>query len=220
MRTAMLVVTVALAGILMVPGCLLAKDLSGNEAAVMEMFDNFNELEAQFRNGRWDEAEKIVDKVEADYMGLVGKLKGTVDAKTLQKFSFLMGGFKKTMSRKHAEDMEKPYMQIQTLFVDMMEQLDYPDPPVLMIISLYIKEAVEFLEKGDLHQVAEEMEEIEFFEDRAMDEAKDHNMDVKKLKELFELGEEINELAEKNASKSKIGEMLEEMDSIMHQYVA
>lgn len=219
MRTAMLVITAALAGILMMPGGLPAKDLSGNEAAVLEMFENFNELETHFRNSKWEEAEKTVAKVESDYMGLVGKLKGTVDAKTLQKFSFLMGGFKKTMSRRHAEDMEKPYMRIQNLFVDIMEQLDYPNPPALMILDLYIEEAIEFLEKGDFHQIAEEMEEVEFFKKRALAEATEHKMDVKKLKELFELGEEINELAEKNKGKAKIEKMLEEMDSIMHQYM-
>jgi hypothetical protein len=219
MRISILVITVALAGILMIPGSAMAKELSGNEAAVMEMFENFNELETHFRNSKWEEAEKVVTKVESDYLGLVGKLKGTVDGKTLQKFSFLMSGFKKTMSRKHAEDMEKPYMKIQNLFVDMMEQLDYPSPPVLIIIDLFIEETEEFLEEGDLHQVAEEMEEIEFFEDRAIDEAREHKMDVKNLKELFELGEEINELAEDNKGKDKIAKMLEEMDSIMHQYL-
>lgn len=219
MRTAIVVVVVALAGVFMMQGSPLAKELSGNEAAVMEMFENFNGLETAFRSGKWEEAEKTVGKIESDYMGLVGKLKGTVDAKTLQKFGFLMGGFKKTLSRKNAEDLEKSYMEIQTLFIDMMEQLDYPNPPALMVIGLYIEEAQEFLESNDLHQVAEEMEEIEFFEDRAADEAKEHKMSVKNLKKVAKLGEEVNELAEKNRDKAKIEQMLKEMDSLMRPYL-
>jgi len=219
MKAVMITILVVMAGFLMLPGGLNAKEMSGKEAAVMDMFEEFYELESEFREEKWEEAEQVVAKIEQEYLNLVGTLKGTVDAKLLQKFSFLMGSFKKRLAKRNAEDMEDPYMELQGLFVDMMEQMDYPNPPVLIIYGLYVDEALEFMEKNNFHQVAEEMEEIEFFEDRAIAEAKGANMNDRKLKQFIELAEETNELAEKKKGRETIEKNLKEMKSLISSYL-
>jgi len=218
MKAVMIVITAVMAGFLMLPGGLDAKELSGNEGAVMDMFERFNELETEFRDSKWEEAEKKVSEIEAEYIGLVGTLKGTVDAKLLQKFSFLMGSFKKRLAKKSPEEMEEPYMELQNLFVDMMEQLNYPYPPVLMLYSIYVDEAFEYLEKNNFHQIAEEMEEIEFFEGRAIAEVKKAKKNDRKLKQFIKLSEKTNKIAEKK-NRGAIERNLKEMKSLITSYL-
>jgi hypothetical protein len=164
---------------------------------LMEMFDTFNGLEEEFREENWEEAEEIATKIESDYKTLVNDLKGTVDGKLVHKFGFLIGSFKKQLEKKDAELLEKPYMNLQELFVDIMSYFDYPHPPVFVIINLYLNEAEEYLEKGMFKHVAEEMEEIHHFKDRAVADAKSYGKDSAKLEELFGLAEKVEDMSAK-----------------------
>jgi len=133
---------------------------------VMEMFNNFNELEESFRKAKWDEAMTITKKVEADYLKLVPSLKNTVDAKTIQKFTFLIGSFKKKIEEKDSEAIEKHFVNLQSLFLDIMDLYAYDKPPALLIAARYVGEAAEALEKADFDDVGDEMDEIMGFKDR------------------------------------------------------
>ena len=219
MKISVRAIIIFMLAVLIAPSCVSAAELSGNEAVVMEMFESFNELEAEFRSGKWDEAKKEFKEVEATYKKVLRKLRGQVGSKLFQATSSALKDVEAGMGKKDSEALEEPYMKVQGHFIDIMEQLDYPSPPVLIIIDMYIDEAQEFLEKGDLNQVAEEMEEVEHFKYRALSEATSAGMDAKKLENMFELAEDVNKMAVKGKRKSSIDKKLKKMESIIGQYV-
>ena len=219
MRIIIYVLSVLVMGLMMMPMSVQAEDLSGNEAAIMDMFGNFAELETDFRNNEWDNAQKTVYKVQRDYSQMVKSLKGHVDEKLLKDFATRLREFKTQMRQKDADVLEDAYMNIQDLFIDIMEELDYPSPPVLIIIDLYVDESSEYLEKGEVHQVAEEMEEIEYHMKRALEEAKNRKLDTGKLEQLLEICEEVARMCESGKSNAKIDNKLQKMASIMKHYV-
>lgn len=214
--SAMIIMVIA---VLFVPTLVSAEDLTGNEAVVMDMFESFYELEAEFRSGRWSEALKEFDEVEATYRKVIDALRGRIGSNLLQETSADLKEVRSMLKKKDAEAVEVPYMKVQDNFMNIMEQMDYPSPPVLIVISLYTDEAIEFLEKGQLNQVADEMEEIEHFRSRALDRAAAAGMDSTKLEPLFEMAEDVNKIAEKGRDKALIETKLKEMKAIMGQYV-
>jgi len=210
---------IVLLAVLIAPPCVSAVELTGNEAVVVEMFESFYELESEFRSGNWEEAREEFKKVEATYKKVLKTLRGQVGSKLFRETSSALKEFRAMMDKKDAEALEVPYMKVQNHFMDIMEQLDYPSPPVLIIIDMYIEEAKEFLGKDELNQVAEEMEEIEHFKYRALDKARAAGMDAKKLEPLFELAEDVNRLADKGKKKSDISRKLKQMEGIISGYV-
>lgn len=179
---------------------------------LMGMFENFNVLEEQFRDGQWDKAIEKVSTIESDYKAMVPKLKGTVSGETIQKFSFLIGGFKKKLAEKESEGLEKPFVNLQSLFLDIMDHYAYPSPPVLLIISRYVGEAKESLEKGNFADVGEEMEEIASFQKRTITAMQENAMDIAKGNALFEHAEKVEQAA-KAGNKEESEKLLAEMES-------
>jgi hypothetical protein len=186
---------------LLVPGFSLAAKPQPVEE-LMGMFTTFNELETHIRSNQWDKAQAVLKEVEGDYGRVVEKLKPHVDDKLLHKFGFLMKTLEKRMAMKDPEKTEHPYMNLQAMFIDIMDNFDYPRPPVLLIISLYVDESKEYLERDEYYSISEEMEEIEHFRKRAIGSAKAAGMDTAKLKEFFELGERVQGLAGKKDRKA------------------
>jgi len=219
MRLSVCVTIILVLAVLIAPPYASAVELTGNEAVVLEMFESFYELESEFRSGKWDEAAMEFNDVEATYIKIIRKLRGQVGSKLFQATSSTLKEVKTGIGKKDAEAVEGPYMKVQGYFIDIMEQLDYPSPPVLIIIDNYIEEAQEFLEKGDLNQVAEEMEEVEHFKYRALDKTAAAGMDAKKLEPLFEMAEDVKKMAVKGKSKSVISKRLKSMESLLGGYV-
>ena len=186
---------------LLVPVAASASQRPEPVKGLMEMFETFNNLEEEFRENKWEEAEEIVSEIESDYKALVNDLKGNVDSKLVHKFGFLIGSFKKQLAKKDLEILEKPYMNIQDLFMDIMGYFDYPNPPVFIIIKMYLEESGEYLEDGKYQHIKEEMEEIAHFRERAIKDAKTAGKDLKTVEELFELTEKIEEMTEKKDRK-------------------
>lgn len=181
---------------------------------LMGIFNHFNELETHIRNNQWDQAQAVLKEVGSDYDKIVEKLKPHVDGKLLHKFDFLMKKLEMRMSLKDPEKTEQPYMNLQEMFIDIMDNFDYPRPPVLLIMALYVKESQEYLKRDVYHSISEEMEEIEHFRKRAIGSAKASGMDTAKLKEFFELGESVQGLAAKKDKKAA-GETLDKMSGIL-----
>lgn len=184
---------------------------------IMGMFTNFNELEESFRGDDWAAAMSTVKKIEKDYKVLVKDLKGTVDGKTIQKFGFLIGSFKKHLSTKDQEAVEKPFLNLQTMFIDIMDNYDYEAPPVLIIVARYIDEAKEALEKNAIDDVGEEMEEIGGFKDRVVKAFTEKGMGKEKIDAFFEMVEQGDELA-KNEDKAGLEALLEKLAGVMAPY--
>ena len=180
---------------------------------LMHMFDTFNELEEEFRENNWDEAMEIVVKIEKEYKSLINDLKGKTDPKLIHKFGFVIGNFKKTLAKKDPEAIEKPYMMIQDLFLDIIDAFDYPHPPVLNVLNRWVDESKEYLESDNYRDVAEEMEEIEHHKDRALKTVKgDHDL----VMDFFEQAEKAQQLAEaEQKDKEKLEATLKRMDSIV-----
>jgi hypothetical protein len=180
---------------------------------LMEMFENFNELEEEFRENKWDEAQEIIVEIEKDYKSMINELKGKTDAKLIHKFGFVIGNFKKTLAKKDPEELEKPYMMLQDLFLDLMESFDYPHAPVLNVLNRWVDESKEYLESDNYHSIEEEMEEIEHFKERALKQVQGGN---ESLKDFFEKAEKATQLAEgEEKNKEKLEETLKSMDSIL-----
>lgn len=195
----------------------MAADKAKPVPGVMEMFNNFNELEESFRGDKWDEAIATVQKIENDYKSLVKDLKGTVDGKTIQKFGFLIGSFKKSLESKDQESIEKPFVNLQTMFIDVMNYYDYPAPPVLIILARYIDEAKEALEKGDIDDAGEEMEEIGGFKDRTIAALTDKGVSPGETNNFFEMVEQGKSLAEKK-DKAGFEAVLEKLATFLAPY--
>lgn len=179
---------------------------------VWMMFDDFNNLEAQFRNDKWSEAGATLATMNNDYKKLVGALKTTVDANTIQKFSFLLASLEKKVEAKDAKAINKPYFLLQGLFVDIMSYYDYPIPPVLMIAARYVGEAKEALEKDDLRDAAEEMEEILSFNPHLADALKEKGVAdpegfIKKIGDT--------EKAARAGKKDDVAKILDELEGIL-----
>lgn len=186
--------TVLLIGfILILPSLAAAK--AEPVPGVMEMFNNFNELEESFRSGEWEEAAAKVEKIEQDYKNLVKDLKGAVDGKTIQKFGFLIGSFKNSLASKDKESVEKPFVNLQSMFIEIMDNYDYPAPPVLIILARYLEEAKEAVEKGNLSEAGEELEEISEFKDRASKAFSAQGVSSDQIAEFFEMIEQGERLA-------------------------
>ena len=188
--------TLLLVCLIVVPSITFAKPKP--VPGVMAMFNNFNELEEGFRSGEWDKATATVSKIEADYKNLVQDLKGTIDGKIIQKFGFLIGSFKKHLESKDSETVEKPFLNLQSMFIDIMDHYDYPSPPVLIIVARYIDEANEALEKNDLGDAGEELEEIGGFKDRVVKAFTEKGLSKTNIDEFFEMVEQGEGIAEKN----------------------
>lgn len=209
-----IVMLLAISTLLIMPAMVSATTKPKPVKGLMEMFETFNGLEEEFRENNWEEAEEVVSKIESDYKALVSQLKGKVDSKLVHKFGFLIGSFKKQLAKKDAELLDKPYMNIQELFLDIMSYFDYPNPPVFIIMNLYLEESEEYFEKGMYKHVAEEMEEIVHFRKRAMSDAQSVGKDLAKLEELFELAEKVEEMSEKS-DKESIEKVLNTASHIM-----
>lgn len=208
----LLALSLALAGVL--PAGAKEKPLP----RVMAMFENFNELEENFRSGHWEEAMTVVKKVEADYKILVGEVKGTVEEKTIQKFGFLIASVKKGLGGKNGEELEKPYVNLQTLFLDIMELYDYESPPVLIIVSRYLNEAQEALEKGEFAAAAGELGEIRGFKARSAKAILGKGGSEAEVKALEELAASVEAKA-KAKDKPGAEEGLGQMKSMIGKYV-
>jgi len=183
---------------------------------LLEMFNEFNELEDAFRENEWDEALKAIKKIEEKYKEMIPKLKSDVDEKVLHKFSFILGSFKKASQKKDSEEVEKPFVMLQKLFIEIMGNYDYPSPPGMIVMNLWINEAKEYLEKGNMKGVEEEMEEIDELKETI--EASLNQDQAEKLEELCEIAEKIEKLADDKDAEA-IEKALSEMKGIVGQFI-
>lgn len=185
---------------------------------LMDMFTNFNMLEEQFRSDKWDEADTTVKKIDDDYRLLVPDLKGKVEAKQIQKFGFLIKSLKKSIEGRNAETLEKPYMNLQSLFLDLMENFAYTTPPSLIIADLYIEEAMEALEDKHYSFVSEEMEELEDLKSRITETLTAQGAAPAVSQDFFELAETMEGLiSQKNYEE--IENNLKKMKELLKPYI-
>lgn len=129
-------------------------------SGVLQMFDAFNQLEGQFRKDQWEESRQTILYIQTYYSRLAQELKASIDNRTVHRFGFLINRLKTKVENGEQEAAQETYMQLQSHFLEIMEQYEYPAPPAIMIYSRYLEEAINGLEKGDFHEAAEEMAEI------------------------------------------------------------
>lgn len=199
------------------PGVRQAEAKEKPVEGVWGIFDEFGKFEAQFRHGNWSEAKELLTTIDNDYKKLVGSLKSTVDANTLQKFGFLLPSMQKKVEAKNAEELEKPYALIQGLFLDIMNFYDYPNPPVLILTARYLGYAKEGLAKDSLKDVAEEMGEILSFKPRLLAAFKEKGLADP---EGFIAKVESTQKAAKEKEKGSVAKQLTELADVVAPYQA
>lgn len=129
-------------------------------SGIFQMFDAFNDLESEFRSEEWEAAEQTILGIQAYYSRLSHELKKGIDNKTVHKFGFLITRLKNKIETRELEAVDDTYMKLQSLFLEIMDQYDYPVPPAIIIYNRYIDEALEGLARGDFLEAAEEMKEL------------------------------------------------------------
>lgn len=205
--------------------CLLVFGLGLQQAEAKEkpspelyrIFNSFNDLETKIRSENWAESILALVKVNSDYKAIATLLRPTVDAEDSKTFDRLRAGLQKTLEDKDAEGAEKPYIQIQEFFLDIMNRFDYPNPPALMVAARYVKKAKAELGKGKRKEVSGEMEEIVELKNHilaALQEkgASDPNGFFKKVESVAE--------AVEGGNNDKAAKVLAELDQYLAPYQA
>ena len=78
----------------------------------------------------------------------------------------------KAMADKEDEEYEAPAHAMMDVVLNLMEQMNYPSPPVFVIMKRQVEESLELLEEGDFEAIEEEMEEIVNLRKEARESAK------------------------------------------------
>ena len=182
---------------------------------LMDMFENLNELEEAFRANKWNEADKVVKIIMRDYKNMLSELKGSTDPNLINRFGTVLGEFRRTLALKDPEMLEEPFMNIQDLFLDIMDSFDYPHPPVLKILSRWLNESKEYLEADQYDYIADELGEIGHFKDRVL-RSVSGGQDL--VTTFFEQAEKARQNAEAGAKgKEDLEKTLRDMESLIQR---
>ena len=148
--------TVILAiGLLVVPcNFVLAEKYSPNEK-IDEVIEEMGELEENFEENKWGEAQESAEKIENEIKEIVARIQ--TDDLDIQGAA---ENLKKAVAGKNSEETELAYITFQKRFFSLLNDFDYEVHPVLSILEQYIiDEAGEAAEKNDIDEVISDIRE-------------------------------------------------------------
>ena len=131
---------------------------------LITIFDDFTELEENFRSGRWNKALESTDKILWTFTLVQPQLEENIKADIAPYFDSTLDGLRQAIMKKDVQETMARYVEMQEFFFVIMDNFDYKVPPILSIVDKYISEAGEALRHKDFSRVASEMQEVgDFF---------------------------------------------------------
>ena len=124
-------------------------------------------MEEKFKAGKWKEALKETDRINARFNKMLPELKERLSADVARDFSAMMTDLRKAFMEKNMAEAEAHYIRIQGLFFAIMDNYAYKVPPILSVIDKYVAEAETALRKRNFKRVVSEMNEVYDFSFRA-----------------------------------------------------
>jgi hypothetical protein len=125
--------------------------------------------------------------------------------------------FKTGILGHNPEETEKSSVAVQQVFFDVMNDYDYPVPPVLAFIQKDLSKAIEALGSGDLAELDHELFEVESFFPRARVALLKKGIPREKLDRCNNLLEQARTFLEGEDLKTlatRLGDLQGEVDAI------
>jgi hypothetical protein len=149
--------------VLLLPGLSHAKPAPPQRLTLM--LNELSELEAKYESGEWDKALESCERVTGEFRKLLPELRNISLMQITSRFTAVLDGLKASLKARNRERTEIAHRALHKLFFQIMGEYDYPSPPVLEIVSRNLDEAKEALDKGEINEVAIEINEVgEFLE--------------------------------------------------------
>jgi len=184
------------------------------KAMVEEIFETKEAIEKGVRGENWTAADTAVTTLDKQMKELVSALQVGDADKYNKQITLITDGMRKAIADKEDEEYEEPAHAAQDVTLKLMANMDYPKPPVFILIQRQVEESLELVEDGDFEALEEEMEEIVNLRDLARESAKKNGINGDKVDVVLDLAWDISRDADaKNAASAK--KRLERMNSIL-----
>jgi len=185
---------------------------------IYKMFDAFNKLETELRDDRWDDSINTINYIQNYYGNLSKILKVTVNEKIVNKFGFHISSLKSKVRGRNLEGIETDYMEMQRLFIDIMDHYEYQVPPAIIILGRYLDEAKEGLEEKEFSETVEEMKEIAGLRSKVERAFSELGLSADTIDNFFNTVTKVEKAAnEKNEIEARTG--LQELENILYPFI-
>ena len=187
---------------------------SKHKEMVDEIFETKVQIEKSVRSGKWSKADRSIAILEKQMKGLVTALQLDNADKYLSQIDLVTTGMHQAVADKEEEEYEAPAHAMTTVQLRLMEQMDYPSPPVFIIMAWQVGESMELLEEGNFEAIEEEMEEIVNLRKEARESAKKAGINPDKINVFLDLAWDVSSACDsKNIASAQ--KRLERMKKIL-----
>lgn len=134
---------------------------------LMEILEEFSEIEEQFEAGEWENARKQLPEILEKHNIVYAQCQGLIPEKINQNFIDCFDKFKINLTVQDKEQTERSFVTLRLALFATMDHFSYEVHPVIALMQKFIgDEAKEALEKGNYREVRYEIEEVyAFFKD-------------------------------------------------------
>jgi hypothetical protein len=179
-----------------------------------EIFETKEQVERSVRSGKWSRADRSITILIKQMKELVTTLQLSDADKYLKQIDLVGAGMHKAVADRDDEAYEAPAHAMMNVVLNVMEQMNYPSPPVFVIMKRQVEESLELLEEGDFEAIEEEMEEIVNLRKEARKSAKKAGINPDKVNVLLDLAWDVSMDSEsKNVASAQ--KRLERMKKIL-----
>ena len=156
-----------------------------------EIFETKVEVEKSVRSGQWAEADRSITTLIKQMKELVTALQLSDADKYLKQIDLVATAMRTAVVDKEDEQYEAPAHSMTNVQLKLMEHMNYPSPPVFVVMAWQVGESLELLEEGNFESIEEEMEEVVNLRNEAKESAKKAGINPVKVKALLDLAWDV-----------------------------
>jgi hypothetical protein len=170
------------------------------------IFDIFFKVEDDFESGNWNAALKATYKVDSTFRKMLPELNKQVLNALLEDFSAALSNLRHSLKNKDMRGAEEKFVEIESLFLTIMDNYEYKISPTMLLIDKYISVAEQALRKKNFGWVAEEMTEIGDFIYREESRLRNEGVPYEDIEKFKRAVREVRAAGEaKSSKKAKAG---------------
>ena len=179
-----------------------------------EIFETKEIIERSVRSWNWSEADISITTLTKQMKELVAALQLSDANKYYSQIDVVAAGMHNAVKDMVCEDYESFARSMTNVQLKLMEQMNYPVPPVFVIMGWQVGESLELLEEGNFESIEEEMEEIVNLRKEARESAKKAGINPDMVNALLDLAWDVS-MDSESRNTASAQKRLERMKKIL-----